>query len=145
MLIHAAQRIREYRARGWWGDVRLHDLLARHARDAPQRECLVDPPNLQAITGEAPQRLDWAALQQLVGRLACALLDAGLVKDDIIVVQMANSHALPALYLACARLGIVASPVVAQYREHELAPIIARTGACALVVSARIGFFARWG
>ena len=139
MLIHAPQRIHDYRARGWWGDVRLHDLLARHASDAPQRECLVDPPNLQAITGEVPQRLDWAALQRLVDRLACALLDAGLVKDDIVVVQMANSHALPAIYLACARLGIVASPVVAQYREHELAPIIARTGARALIVSARIG------
>lgn len=125
MLIHTAPRIRDYRARGWWGDVRLHDLLARHASDAPQRECLVDPPNLQAITGEVPQRLNWAALQRLVDRLACALLDAGLVKDDIVVVQMANCHALPALYLACARLGIVVSPVVAQYREHELAPISA--------------------
>ena len=139
MLIHTAPRIRDYRARGWWGDVRLHDLLARHASDAPQRECLVDPPNLQAITGEVPQRLGWAALQRLVDRLACALLDAGLVKDDIVVVQMANCHALPALYLACARLGIVVSPVVAQYREHELAPIIARTAARALIVSARIG------
>lgn len=139
MLIHTAPRIRDYRARGWWGDVRLHDLLARHASDAPQRECLVDPPNLQAITGEVPQRLSWAALQRLVDRLACALLDAGLVKDDIVVVQMANCHALPALYLACARLGIVVSPVVAQYREHELAPIIARTAARALIVSARIG------
>ena len=139
MLIHDEPTIRARRARGWWGDLRLQDLLARHAQTAPQRDALVDPPNLESVTGEAPQRLSWSALAQLVDRLACALLDAGLRKDDIVVLQMANSHALPAVYLACARLGLVATPVVAQYRQHELDPIIERTGARALIVSARIG------
>lgn len=139
MLIHAPEVIARHRAQGWWGDTRLQDLLAQHAARAPAQECLVDPPNLAAITGEAPQRLTWSALQNLVDRLACALLDAGLQKDDIVLVQMANSHALLAVYLACARLGIVASPVVAQYRAHELDPIIERTGARAMLVSARIG------
>ena len=75
MLIHAPEVIARHRAQGWWGDTRLQDLLAQHAARAPAQECLVDPPNLAAITGEAPQRLTWSALQNLVDRLACALLD----------------------------------------------------------------------
>ncbi|MBL8376308.1 MAG: acyl--CoA ligase [Burkholderiales bacterium] len=139
MLIHDARTRQERRERGWWGETRLHDLLARHAREAPGRESLVDPPNLAEVTGEAPQRLTWAQVHSLVERLACALLDAGLNKDDVVLVQMANNHALPALYLACARLGIIVSPTVAQYREHELEPMLQRTRARAIVVSARIG------
>lgn len=139
MLIHSAAVRHDYRARGWWGDTRLHDLLARNARQHPEREALVDPPNLAEITGEAPQRLTWKALAEMVDRLACSFAAAGLHKDDVAVVQMANSHALLAVYLACARLGAIVSPVVAQYREHELEHAIAQTQARALIVSARIG------
>jgi acyl-CoA synthetase len=139
MLVHPPERAREYRARGWWGDVRLHDLLDRNARDCPARESLVDPPNLQAVTGDEPQRLDWAAVADRVLRMAAMLLAQGIRRDDVVVVQMANSHELPCVYLACARLGVVASPVVAQEREHELGHAIERTGAVALLVSARIG------
>lgn len=139
LLVHPPERTRAYRDRGWWGDVRLHDLLERNARMCPARESLVDPPNLPAVTGDAPQRLDWAAVADRVARIAAMLLAQGLQRDDVVVVQMANSHELPCVYLACARLGVVASPVVAQGREHELGQAVERTGAVALLVSARIG------
>ncbi len=139
MLIHSAEVSRIYRERGWWGDVRLQDLLERNARAAPEREALVDPPNLAEIAHTEPQRLTWRALASLVERLAEVLLQLGLKRDDVIVVQMANSHELPAVYLACARLGVIASPVVAQYREHELGHVIEQTQACALLVTSRIG------
>jgi acyl-CoA synthetase (AMP-forming)/AMP-acid ligase II len=139
MLIHSAEIRRDYRARGWWGDLRLQDLLARNARLAPDREALVDPPNLNEISGTAPQRLSWLALANLVERIALVLLQQGLQRDDVVVVQMVNSHELPAVYLACARVGVIASPVVGQYRAHELDHIIAQTQARALIVTARIG------
>ena len=139
MLIHSAEVRRDYRERGWWGDVRLHDLLERNAHASPDREALVDPPNLADITGTSAQRLSWRALAELVERLARVLVQSGLRRDDVVVVQMANSHELPAVYLACARLGVIASPVVAQYREYELDHIIAQTQARALFVTARIG------
>ena len=139
MLVHPPERTAAYRACGWWGDVRLHDLLDRNARACPARESLVDPPNLEAVTGDAPQRMSWDEVARLVGRIAAMLLAQGLQRDDVVVVQMANSHELPCVYLACARLGVVASPVVAQGREHELGHAVERTGAVALLVSARIG------
>lgn len=139
MLIHTETERLDYRQRGWWGEDCLHHLLARHALSVPKREAVVDPPNLLDITGHAPQRLCWHDLATLVDRLACGLLRAGLAKDDIAVVQMANSHMLLAVYLACARLGVIVSPAVPQYREHELAHAIAKTRACALLVDGHIG------
>jgi len=139
MRVHDDERTRKYRARGWWGDTRLHDLLARNARAVPAREALVDPPNLAQVSGDAPQRLSWAEVAARVECLAATLLALGLRKDDVVVAQLVNSHEFPCLYLACARLGVVVSPVVAQGREHELGHAIERTGAVALVVSARIG------
>ncbi len=139
MLIHTEAVRRDHRTRGWWGEDCVHHLVARNARQAPSREAVVDPPNLEDITGLAPRRVCWQDFATLVERLACGFLRAGLAKDDIAVVQMANSHMLLAVYLACARLGIVVSPVVPQYREHELTHAITQTQARALVVDARIG------
>lgn len=139
MLIHSSEACRDYRARGWWGDLRLHDVLVRNAGRVPRREAVVDPPNLEQVTGQAPRRMDWGELHELVHRLACVFAAHGLVKDDVAVVQMANGHALLAVYLACARLGVVVSPVVPQYREHELAHVVRQTQAKALVVASRIG------
>lgn len=139
MLIHSAQTRHEYRARGWWGDVRLHDLLDRNASVVPEREALVDPPNLAEVTGSPPKRLTWRELARWVERMAAVLLRLGLRRDDVVVVQMANSHELLACYLACARLGVIVSPVVPQYREHELDHILLQSQACALIVTSRIG------
>ncbi|MBU3738953.1 MAG: acyl--CoA ligase [Rhodoferax sp.] len=139
MLIHSAEERERYRALGWWGDVRMQDLLARNAERSPEREALVDPPNLEEITGTPPLRLSWRALADQVQRLATALLELGLRRDDVVVLQMANSHELLACYLACARLGVIISPVVPQYREHELAHILTQSQASAMLVTARIG------
>ena len=139
MRVHDVRRAREYRAHGWWGDTRLHDLLERNARRTPRREALVDPPNLVQVTGDAPLRLSWGEVAERVQSLAATLLELGLRKDDVVVVQMANTHELLCVYLACARLGVVVSPIVAQGREHELGHAIDRTAATALVVTARIG------
>jgi len=137
--IHPPELAREYRERGYWGELRLHDLLARNAQDHPHAEAVVDPPNLAEITGDVPQRLSWGAFAQRVEDLAGVLLAQGLRRDEVLLVQMANTHELLAVYLACARLGVIASPVVVQAREHELAAALDRTQAAAIVVTARIG------
>ena len=139
MLIHPPQRIQDLRSQGVWGDARLHDLLRRNARRAPEREALVDPPNLMEIAGAAPCRLTWAELEARVECLAGVLALLGWVKDDVVVVQMVNSHEVLTLYLACWRLGVVVSPMVGQAREHELRQVVDRTAARALVVTQRIG------
>ena len=56
-----------------------------------------------------------------------------------IVVQLPNCVEQFAVYLACARLGLIVSPVPVQYREHELAQILRLTAAAAVVTFDRIG------
>ena len=126
-----------YRERGYWSDVRIHDLYARNAAGDPARLAVIDPPNRADLDGAAPRRLDYRALSALVDSTMCALADAGLRRDDVLVTQLPNITEYVAVYLAAARLGIVVSPVPMQFRRGELEPICRLTGARALLTVAR--------
>ncbi len=139
MIVVPASRIAEFKAKGWWADVTLDDLLMRHVHARPGAEACVDPPNAMEILDRAPQRLTWLALADLVERYAALFHRNGLRKDDAIVVQLPNTVDLPAIYLACARLGVIVSPAPVQYRVHELALISRRCRARAIVTATRIG------
>ncbi len=82
--------LKEYRARGWWGEQRLHDLFDAHVRAIPERLAVADPPNRDALVGGAPQRLTYAALGELSDGYALRLLELGLRRDDILITQLPN-------------------------------------------------------
>lgn len=128
-----AARIAEYEALGWWEGISVDALFQRTAAQAPDDLALVDPINRVQLDGQVPERLTWAAIRDRVERLAAALLDQGLRKDDIVCVQLPNTADAVILFLAAARLGLIVSPVVMQYREHELSFILDRTGAVAFI------------
>ena len=132
-------RVREYTEQGWWGDKTLWDYFIDRCAEHPRRQALLDAPNRGDFMHGEPQSLTWEAAAQAVDRYCRALLDAGLEPDDIVIVQMPNCVELSLIYLACLRLGIVVSPVPIQYRTHELAQIVALTGARAAITCARIG------
>ena len=52
MITSSAQRIADYRARGWWGDLTLHGMLRQHAQSNPDLLAVADQPNRQALTGD---------------------------------------------------------------------------------------------
>jgi acyl-CoA synthetase (AMP-forming)/AMP-acid ligase II len=54
-------------------------------------------------------------------------------------MQMPNTVEQFLVYLACARLGVIVSPVPVQYRENELGQIFERTRAVAALTFSRIG------
>jgi acyl-coenzyme A synthetase/AMP-(fatty) acid ligase len=123
----------EYRASGAWSEQRLGDLFASSAAVEPARVAIVDPPNRAALDGASPRRLDWRSLSALVDATMVALADAGLRRDDVLVTQLPNVVEYVAVYLACARLGIVISPVPMQFRRGELEPLCKLTQASALL------------
>ncbi|MGD9942424.1 MAG: class I adenylate-forming enzyme family protein [Burkholderiaceae bacterium] len=141
MILSTPDRIREMRLRGHWPDLQFDTLLRANAARVPDREAIIDPPNRAAVCDGAPQRIDWRSLENAVERLADNLAACGLAKDDVALIQMANTWELLAVYLACFRRGIIASPVPALYREHELGYIIDHTSAKALFTNRRIGKF----
>jgi hypothetical protein len=124
------QRIRDHRARGWWSDTRITDLFDAALRSAPQdQDAVVDPPNREALIGGTPRRLTFRQVADLADGYALRLRELGLGRDDVLITQLPNVVEYVAVYLAAMRLGIVLSPVPMQYRRHELAEIVALTGA----------------
>jgi len=130
-------RIQRYAADGWWGDETLDTLWRATARAVPERVALVDPPDRESIAFGPPQRLHYAELEAAVERLAAQLFEAGLRRDDRLIVQLPNVVELAAVYLACARLGIVVSPLPMQYGTHELSHVHGATDARAYLTLER--------
>ena len=139
MIVVPEERIRDFKARGWWGDETLDDLFRRHVAAMPHVESVVDPINRQAIMGGAPARLTWAQIEDRVARYVAVLHATGVDRDDVVAVQLPNVIELGLIYLACIRLGAIVTPAPVQYREHELAYILRKTDAKAVVTAARIG------
>lgn len=124
MILSSPQRIADYRARGWWGDRRIDDLLRAAVASEGDRETLFDPLNRMALVGTAPKRLSFQDIDRGVDALAAHFLDLGLRKGDVLAMQMPNIVEGVLVFLACARLGLIISPVPMQYREHELRHIL---------------------
>jgi len=139
MIVVPEARIREMKANGWWGEETLDDRFLKFVSERPDAEALIDPFNTPDFVGSAPKRLTWRQTAEAVDRMAAVLTAHGIGKDQVLVVQLPNIAELTIIYLACARLGVIASPAAVQYREHELANIIDRTDAVAALTCERVG------
>lgn len=139
MILSPQDKIHAYTERGWWGAVTLDDLLRRIVSAHPDRMAVVDAPNRTAVADGTPRRLRYAELDALIDAYADRLLDIGVGRDDIVLIQMPNVVETLTLLLACGRIGAVASPVAVQYREHELAYIIDKLAPKAVATVARCG------
>jgi acyl-CoA synthetase len=114
-------RVAEFYERGWWRHDTWDSLLRGHVAAKPDVEALCDAPNRADFASGPPQRLTWRDVDAAVNRLAGALLAAGTQAGDVVGIQLPNVVELAICYLACARIGAIASPFPVQYREHELA------------------------
>ena len=127
MILSPDEQIQEYTERGWWGERTLSDLFLENAAQTPDTLALVDPPNRATLAPGEPQRLTYAETKTATERLANALLEAGIGKDDIVMVQLPNIVELVVVYLACARIGAILSPLPMQFRTHELRHVMGQT------------------
>ncbi|GMV46810.1 MAG: acyl--CoA ligase [Burkholderiaceae bacterium] len=139
MILVTQAKIDEYTAKGWWGTTTVDDRFRARVAEFGDREAAVDPPNRPELTGGAQRRLSWNALADEVARTAMVLHGLGLRKDDVMLVQLPNTVEQFVVYVACSRLGLIATPVPAQYREHELQHVVHSTGAKAALTTQRIG------
>ena len=111
MILSPPERIADYTARGWWGTRRIQDWMDDAVRTRPDAEALVDAPNRADFIDGAPRRLTWRELEVEAVRYAGLLLDLGLAKGDVVCTQLPNCVELPAIYLACLKLGLIVTPV----------------------------------
>ncbi|HBY95411.1 MAG: AMP-binding protein [Ardenticatenaceae bacterium] len=141
MLLVSDEQIREYTERGWWGSDTVVDLLLRNVQSTSDAVAVVDPPNRAELVGGVPIRLTYDELRQAMNRLAGRLLDAGIKKDDVVMVQLPNIVELVCVYLAAARIGAIVSPLPVQYRTHELQQVMKITEPTAFVTTTNFGGF----
>jgi non-ribosomal peptide synthetase component E (peptide arylation enzyme) len=92
--------IRKWTEAGAWEDKTLIDYFKDHIRTQPDKVCLVDPLNKEALVGLKPERLTYRVLDHAADSTAEALLALWIKKDDIIMVQIPNTWELAMLYLA---------------------------------------------
>ena len=137
MFLTPADRVADYVARGWWEGRTVDGLFQDSAAAGDDALALIDPPNRAALDGREPERLSWSSLRDRVERTAAGFLGLGLGKDDIVAVQLPNTVDAVVVFLACARLGLIVTPVVMQYREHELGFILDQTRPRAFVTVTR--------
>lgn len=139
MVLADPQTIADYTARGWWGQRTLWDLFADNCARLGDAEAVVDACNRQEFATGVPRRLSWNQLGEEIDRFCILLLNQNLQRDDIVVMHLPNGVEQFVVYLACARLGLIVTPVPVQYREHELTHILNITRASAVVTMQAIG------
>jgi acyl-CoA synthetase (AMP-forming)/AMP-acid ligase II len=137
---HEPARAQEYLRLGHWSTDTIDGLFRARVAAEPDREAITDPPNTPGLIGLAPQRLTWQELDARVDAVAALLLRAGVHAGDVVALQLPNCARLVQAFLAVVRIGAIVTPFPVSYREHEIAPMCARTGAVAAVtVTAHAG------
>ncbi len=139
MRLFSDEQVADFLQRGWWTGDTFDALFDRHVAARGPAVALVDPPNRPAVTQGEPRRLCWDEVARAVDGVATAFLRAGLGPDDVVGVQLPNVVELAVVYLACIRIGAIASPFPVQYREHEIVAMGDIGGFAALVTASRVG------
>ncbi len=108
------------------GRARVSEIFAKGAADRPEAAALV------SRTG----RLSWRGAEEASSRLAAAYLALGLRPGDRLASLMPNRPELVLHYVACAKAGLVATPLNYRYAVPEIDHALALSSASALVVHA---------
>ena len=127
MILTNLNKIEEFTNCGWWGEVTVDSLFHDTVDRTPDNSAVVDASNREQFTDGSCQRLTYGELKHLVDCISVKLLQAGVIKDDIVAIQLPNVVESVACILACAQLGVVVTPIASQYREHELKSILDKT------------------
>jgi non-ribosomal peptide synthetase component E (peptide arylation enzyme) len=118
------EMIDEYVRKGYWNDTTLSDLWERNARDFPDREAIADP----------GQRLTWSEANKWINRLALGLLELGLKKDEVVVIQLPTGVEHGLMRVACEKAGLLALPALRNLRHTEMEHILGYSEAAAVAI-----------
>ncbi|MDP2646486.1 MAG: AMP-binding protein, partial [Desulfobacterales bacterium] len=118
------EMIDAYLEAGQWTRETLSELWDRNAQKYPDNEAVVD----------SRTRLTWAQARQWINRLALGLLEAGLKKDDMVVMQLPNCVELMVLIVACEKAGLLSLPVLRTFRHNEMSYILNHVQAAGVVI-----------
>lgn len=114
--------LQEYRR--YWCDTTYSDIWERNARQYPDREAIVDN----------KIRLTWSQANLWINRLSLFLVELGIPRDSVIVLQLPNWVELPLLRVACEKAGILTIPALRNFRHTEMEYILKKTEAVGVAI-----------
>lgn len=123
---HSPELTRQYRE--YWGSTTYADVWDRNARQYPDKEAIVDN----------KVRLTWSQANLWINRLALGLVELGIPRDSVIVLQLPNWVELPLLRVACEKAGILTVPALRNFRNTEMEYVLKKTEAVGVVVPDRL-------
>jgi AMP-binding enzyme len=116
----------------------LDGLFQRILARQPNALALLDPSNKLRITGQAPRRMTFAQVEHAIAGLTAHFVEAGLPVNSVIGVQLPNTIEFVLTLLAAHRAGLIVALLPQLWRQAELTAALNRTGARAIVTSAKI-------
>lgn len=119
----------------------LDAMLKAHAARTPDAIALIDPPDCERFTGEAPRRFSYAQADRAVGAIAARLREIGLAPGTVVGLQMPNVGASILTLLAIMRAGMVAAPLPLLWRRSDCVAALSESGARAIVTCGRVAGF----
>jgi acyl-CoA synthetase len=126
---HPPEEVARYRAAGEWGDTTLSDLVAHNAAERGEAPALV---------GDRGS-LSWAGYDQLGDALAGLLAGAGFEAGAPLAVLLPDGPSVHVAYLACERAGHPIVAVAARSGIGEVAHLLRRTRAAAVITHDTVG------
>jgi long-chain acyl-CoA synthetase len=114
---------------GWQPGDDLAAIVARHAREAPDRPALI----------HGDRTVTWTQLDRRVDRAASALLAAGARRGDKVALLGDNSIEYAEVFFGALRAGACVVPLPTMASADSLARMLFDSGARALFVSAAYG------
>jgi len=118
------EMIEEYIAKGYWTADALCDFWERNAKDYPDKEAIVD----------SRTRYTWYEANLRITRLALALVEMGIQKDEMVVLQLPPMVEGFLLRVACEKAGILCLPVARTFRHAEMDYILNYVKPAGLVI-----------
>jgi cyclohexanecarboxylate-CoA ligase len=111
------------------GDTLFGSFQRAHGKGDPTRRALAGTRNAEEWV-----ELSYADLMVDITAVSTNLADLGLVKGDVLCLQLPNWTEAVVYTYAAARLGVVVCPITTIYRQRELSFILERTKCKVLVV-----------
>ena len=108
------EMVREYLEQGFWPSDTMVRAVERHAKGLPGSEAMSD----------ARCRLTWAQVKQQSDRLALGLMDLGLRRDDLVLIQLPNGVENLLVRIALKKAGLLAAFAPIMWRQSEMGPML---------------------
>ncbi|HWV52189.1 class I adenylate-forming enzyme family protein [Pseudorhodoplanes sp.] len=119
----------------------LDAILKAQAACSPNTFALIDPPDCERITGDAPRRFTYAQADRAVDAIAGRLREIGLPPGTVVGIQMPNIAAAIITLLAVMRAGMIAAPLPLLWRRNDCVAALSEAGARAIITCGRVADF----